>query len=354
MTKKLRVFIVDDSTLARVALHQVIQKDATIEVAGEARSGMEALRRIPLAQPDLVIMDMVMPGMDGLAATREIMARYPRPILVVSDLVGRDAQLNFEALKSGALDLVRKPSAEDLGNPAAVDAFLRKLHILAGVPVITRRWHRRPGETASEPSPLRSEGPRNGRVQLVVVGASTGGPIALHQIFSALGGPLDCPVLIVQHMTSGFTQGMVQWLGEALGVPVRLARDGVEPRAGTIYVAPEGGHLIFCGHEMRLTRTGPPRPHCPAVDALFESVAATEMAKDTLAVLLTGMGKDGAQGMLALREAGAWTIAQDEATSVVYGMPRAAALLGAVSEQLPLERIPERLLEACGSYARTA
>jgi two-component system, chemotaxis family, protein-glutamate methylesterase/glutaminase len=345
--KPIRLFLVDDSTLARATLRQVLARDANVEVVGEARSGLEALRRIPLAAPDVVLMDMVMPGMDGLQTSRELMATFPRPILIVSDLVDRHAELNFEALQSGALDVVRKPTAVDLGSAEAVDAFVRRIRILAGVPVVTRHWQRF-SQPQGAPAPAPTCQP-SAQAQLVLLGASTGGPMALHQVLTALGGPPRVPILVVQHMTSGFTAGMVRWLANALDTPVELAVHGAEPRPGVVHVAPDGSQLTLRGGRLLLEDGAPSRRHCPSVDDLFASVARSNLAGATMAVLLTGMGTDGARGLLDLRRAGAWTIAQDEASCVVYGMPKAAVELGAACEVLPLASIAQRLCQACGA-----
>jgi two-component system, chemotaxis family, protein-glutamate methylesterase/glutaminase len=343
--KSLRVFIVDDSTLARVTLRQVLGHDASVEVVGEARSGMEALRTIPLAAPDVVLMDMIMPGMDGLQTARELMATFPRPILIVSDLLGREAELNFKALQSGALDVARKPTAVDRDSPEAVQAFVRKLRILAGVPVVTRHWQRVAHLDGAPSAPHIA--PPVGVAQLVLIGASTGGPMALHQLLTAMDGAIRAPIVIVQHMTRGFTAGMVRWLASAMDTPVELAVHGGEPRGGVIHVAPDDAQLSLRAGRFILEPDATPAQHCPSVDRLFESVARSPLASSTVAALLTGMGADGARGLLALREAGAWTIAQDEATSVVYGMPKAAADMGAACEVLPLGRIAPRLVQAC-------
>lgn len=343
----IRVFLVDDSALACRVLRRMLARDPGIHVIGEARNGVEALRRIPLLDPHVVLMDMMMPALDGLATTRELMATSARPILIVSDLVGREADLNFRALSAGALDLVRKPTAADREDAAIVDELHRKIRILARVPVVTRRWARTP-----TPAPSAEAGPRdratapNGHGSLVVIGASTGGPIALQQVLQGIGVP-SCPIMIVQHMAEGFTQGLAGWLSTACAVPVLLARQGTVPEPGFVYLAPERAHLSLEHGRLRLREERVRRGHCPSVDVLFESVAASELAPRTIGVLLTGMGSDGARGLAALKAAGAWTIAQDEASSVVYGMPKAAAELGGASEVLALRAIGPRIRAAC-------
>lgn len=354
MSRTIRVFIVDDSVFARAVLRSLLARDPTFEVVGEARDGVGALRGIPATSPDLVLMDMEMPGQDGLAVTRELMCSHPRPILIVSDLVGRDASLNFRALEAGALDLVRKPTAAEREDPAIAEPLLRKMRILARVPVITRRWARStstsippaPGAPTTPEEPRRK--PPVSSARLVLLGASTGGPIALSQILTHVGSRARAPIVIVQHMAEGFTAGLASWLSAASGRAVVLASQGVTLDPGTTYIAPERVHLtIKSGRVHLLCEEGSQRGHCPSVDALFHSVATSDLAPHTVAALLTGMGNDGAQGLHALRRAGAWTIAQDEPSCVVYGMPKAAVQLEAACEVLPLDRIGPRICAAC-------
>lgn len=351
--QRIRVFIVDDSSFARAVLRSLLARDASFEVVGEARDGASALRGVPAARPDIVLMDMDMPGLDGLSVTRELMGSYPRPILIVSDLVGRDADLNFRALEAGALDLIRKPSAAEREDAGHADELLRKIRILSRVPVITRR-RPRPSTTPAPRGPGRPAEDRARRAPpvagagLVLLGSSTGGPIALAQILTHLGNRVHAPILVVQHMAEGFTEGLASWLGTASRRSVVLATQGAFLDAGTTYLAPEHVHLTVKNGRVCLRQDERPRRgHCPSVDALFHSVATSELAPSTIAALLTGMGSDGAHGLRALRQAGAWTIAQDEATSVVYGMPKAALQLEAACEVLPLDRIGPRLRAAC-------
>lgn len=348
MTDAIRVFLVDDSAIARMALRRALEGDPRIRVVGEAASGIEALSRVPVSGTDVILMDMVMPGMDGFAVTEQLMERSPRPILIVSDLVGTDASLNFRALQSGALDLMRKPSGEELGTPETLEALRRRVRILAGVPVVTRRRRastEAPGSGQASGSPPTRLDPS--AIQLVCIGASTGGPQALIPIMRAIGSTPRAPVLVVQHMGPGFIGGMVSWLRDLTGAPVVLAAHGTRLSPGLVAIAPDDAHLTVREGRISLERTAPRNGHRPAVDALFDSVATGPLSAATLAVLLTGMGSDGARGLVALRERGAWTIGQDEASSVVYGMPRVAAELGGVREQLPLDRIADSVGRTC-------
>ncbi len=347
-----RAFIVDDSALARLVLTRMLESDGRIEVVGEASDGPSALARVPASDADVVLMDMMMPGMDGLEATRRLMASSARPILIVSDLVGRDGTLNFRALQAGALDIVRKPSAEERSDAAAVRDLLRRVRVLAGVPVITRHQRRGARDDDTEPPPTWEPRPQRDdfKAELVCIGASTGGPPALGRLLARVPSGAHAPILVVQHMAPGFIQGMASWLTETTGLNVTLAKDGHCPERGCVYVAPDDAHLaLSVSGALALRSRGPVGGHKPSVDALFHSVATSGAAPRTLAVLLTGMGSDGATGMLDLYRAGAWTIAQDEATCVVYGMPKAAAALGAAREVLPLETIADRIASMSAS-----
>ncbi|MBC7174566.1 MAG: chemotaxis-specific protein-glutamate methyltransferase CheB [Polyangiaceae bacterium] len=343
--KPLRIFVVDDSAVARVLLRHWLHGFDGVEIVGEARSGREALERVPSSAADLVIMDVVMPGMDGLAVTEELMATHAKPIVVMSELALRDATLGFRALSAGALDMMPKLTAAELADEATRRAFVRKLRMLAGVPVVTRR--RRPSDRGGL-ARYESGRPRFRRADLVCIGASTGGPPALLTVLRALARGPACPIVIVQHMSGGFIGGMARWLADEARVSIQMARDGEPLLAGRVYLAPDDCHTVIRGGRIALEPCLPRAGYCPSVDALFESAARTSYVASTLGVLLTGMGADGAQGLLRLREAGAWTITQDEGTSVVYGMPRAAAELSAACEVLPIDRIASRVAVACG------
>jgi len=349
-----RVFIVDDSAVARAALRLALGGESSVEIVGEAENGDQALRALATIKPDVVIMDVLMPGMNGLEATRRIMSTRACPILIMSELVGHRADLGFEALRAGAIDLVRKPSAAELHTGEARRELVHKLRILAGVPVITRHTPVRrqsvpPDAPAARPTARFASQPRIGvspasfEPKLVCFGASTGGPPALLEILRAAAPSPPWPVLVVQHMTRGFTAGMVTWLAEAAGMRVRLAGHGDEPKPGIAYIAPDDAQLILSGDRLELHDGARVSGHRPSVDALFHSIADAGAAPLTLAVLLTGMGSDGAAGLARIRVAGGWTLAQDGASSVVHGMPKAAVELGGACEVLSLSAIAERL-----------
>lgn len=350
-----RVIIVDDSATGRLVLRKLLAGDPRVEVVGEAPNGRAGVQLVNRMQPDIVVMDVVMPVLGGIEATAEMMASSPRPVLLISELVGKDAKLNFRALQSGALDLSRKPTVAALEDPAAKDRFIRQVLLLAEVPVVTRhRVERKPAAAAAVQTPSapaagkpepRKPWPKVTRdVEIVLVGASTGGPPALLNILTALGAAAPWPVLIAQHMSPGFLEGMARWLSSSCAVPVEMGRAGVVPEPGKAYLAPDGAHLEYRAGTLRLDYRPPERGNLPSINYLFESVARDIVAPRAAAVLLTGMGEDGARGLLALREAGAWTAAQDQASSVVYGMPKAARDMGAACEILPLDEVGARLL----------
>lgn len=347
-----RVLIVDDSATSRLVLRKLFAGDRRFVVAGEAPDGRVALQLLARVQPDIVVMDVVMPVLGGIEATAEMMGTAPRPVLLISELVGKDARLNFRALQSGALDLSRKPTIADLDDPAAKERFLRQVLLLADVPVVTRHRNERkpPAAPPAAREPVKTEPrkawPKDSRdIEIVVIGASTGGPPALLNILTALGADAPWPILVAQHMSPGFLEGMARWLTSSCKIGVEMGRAGIVPEPGKAYLAPDGAHLEYRAGALRLDHRPPERGNLPSVNYLFESVARDIVAPRTAAVLLTGMGEDGARGLLALREAGAWTCAQDQASSVVYGMPKAARDLGATQEILPLDDIGARLLQ---------
>lgn len=341
-TTPVAAFVVDDSAVSRAAIRRLLASDPRIVLVGEASSGEEALARIPASAADVVLMDIVMQGLDGLATTRELMRRSPRPVLIISDQVGGDADLSFEALRAGALDVIGKPASAQLADPEFRAALCRKVRVLAGVPVVTR-FRSLAEAAAAAPGRPRVQRPIPEQVSLVAIGASTGGPPALGQLLSALPPRPRWPVLVVQHMAPGFIRGLASWLETTTSRPVRIAEHGALAEPGVVHLAPDGRHLELVGRRLRVSDAPPVEGHRPSVDALMASIASTGPAGETVGLLLTGMGRDGAFGLGLLREAGAWTIAQDEATSVVWGMPKAAVESGAAHEVLPLPEIAATL-----------
>lgn len=335
----IRVMLVDDSPLLLHILQRLLSHSPEIHVVGTAANGKEALDLLPALSPDVICTDLHMPVMDGLEFTREVMARYPRPILVVSVSVEEGSTNVFRVLEAGALDVFPKPRViEEADFDRIAHELACKIRILAGVKVFRRR-----GATSITPivphPPSRLQAP----LRMVVIGASTGGPQALQEILSHLPRAFPLPVVCVQHIGASFLPGLVEWLADTCSLPVRKARHGETPLPGVIYFAPEDAHLEWDGKGRFLFSGKPPVDgHCPSITVTMES-AARCFGGGAAGVLLTGMGRDGAEGMARIAEAGGYTLAQDEASSVVYGMPGEAVALGAVQQSLPLEQIAPTL-----------
>jgi len=330
----MRIAIVNDLGMALAILRRMVA-GAGHEVAWVAVDGAEAVRKCAEDRPDLILMDLIMPVMDGVQATKAIMQATPCAILVVTASVGLNASKVFEAMGHGALDAVATPSIGVGGNMEGAQELVRKINRIAkliGAPP--------KGEPAAPRAPAESA-PR-----LVALGASTGGPKALAVVLQGLTANLNAAVIIVQHLDAQFARGLAQWLDEHTELPVEVVREGAHPRAGSVFVSATNDHLVM-GADFAFHYTVEPQdyPFRPSVDEFYFSLAR-HWKRSGVAALLTGMGRDGARGLAALREAGWHTIAQDERTSVVYGMPRAAVEAGAAMEVLPIDRIAAAILKA--------
>lgn len=328
----LRVLVVDDSAVQRRFLRLLLDRCPDLAVVGEARSGQEAVDLVRRLGPDVVVMDLEMPQMDGLAAIETIMAASPTPIVVHSAYL--DEAQTAAVLSAGAVDVTAKPGAVDPSNVADLGADLvARVRTAARVRVITH-----PRRRLEPPTPPASA------VDIVVIGASTGGPQALAEVLAVLPPDFGAPVLVVQHIAEGFVDGLAGWLGGRCALPVRIAKDGERLQPGAVLLAPSGQNLVV-RPGLRLSLEDPPatQHHVPGIDVTFESVAA-QYGSRSLGVLLTGMGRDGALGLATMRAAGGSTLVQDEQTSTVYGMPAAAVEVGAAENQLPLCEIGPEVL----------
>jgi two-component system chemotaxis response regulator CheB len=338
-----RVLVVEDSATVRERLCSILAADPEVEIVGEASDGRQAIDLCQEQRPDVVTMDMVLPVMSGLAATEYIMAYCPTPILVVSSSFNRSELFKmYDALAAGAVDVLEKPNGDD-PDGAWERRFLSTLKLVSRVRVIThlrgrlRTYH---PDTYDGIRSVAAQSDLSGSIKIAAIGASTGGPSAVVDVIRSLPRDFSAPILLVLHLNRQFGTAFADWLDRQSDWPAAFARDG-EPIAGAegrIIMAPPDRHMIVRDGRIHL-HDGPERYSCrPSVDVLFESVAQ-EYGRSAVACLLTGMGRDGANGLLAIRSAGGVTIAQNEATSTVYGMPREAALIGAAARILPLNEI---------------
>ena len=340
---KTRVLVVEDSLTVRRHLCEVLASDPEVEVVGEAEDGRRAIELCQQIRPDVVTMDMMMPTMTGLAATEYIMAHCPTPILIISSSINRGELFKtYDALAAGALDVLDKPRGDER-DPDWERAFITTVKLVSRIRVITHLRGRlgRQGRSQAVPDPETAATVRNGDIcEVVAIGASTGGPAAIVEILRALPPTFRLPLLLVLHINEPFGVAFAEWLDAQSDRRVVYARDGepVASAAGRVVMAPPDWHLSVRDGRLRLTREAERNSCRPSVDALFESIAR-EYGRAVTACLLTGMGRDGAAGLLAIRKAGGLTIAQDEASSVVFGMPYEAVRLGAAERVLPLSEI---------------
>ncbi|MEO8504907.1 MAG: chemotaxis-specific protein-glutamate methyltransferase CheB [Acidobacteriota bacterium] len=330
----LRVLLVDDSVSVRAVVRRFLTQDPGLELVGEAPDGEAAVEAAARLRPDVIVMDLQMPVLDGLVAIERIMAARPVPIIVLSSRANRNlAETAFEAMRRGALEVLPKP--EDTESWHELSRSLpRVVHAVARGAEPRQR---------AGPRGTTTFAPAVGRLRWVVVGASTGGPVALRDLLAELPRSAPVSVLIVQHIAPGFEPGLADWLARSTELNVGLALDGERPTAGTARICPPNVHLhLLAGGVLHLDAITPPRrSHRPSADELFQS-ASTASPRETAGILLTGMGVDGAEGLLALRQAGAMTLVQDEASCAVFGMPRAA-----------LERAAAELAMAPADLGRT-
>ncbi len=353
-TPKIRALVIEDSLTMRRKICDTLAADPGIEVVAEAADGQRGVELCAKLRPDVVTLDMLLPVMNGQQATEHIMAHFPTPILIVSASTNRaDLFKTYDALAAGAVDVLEKPRVDE--PPGEWEArLLSAIRIVARIRVITHPRGRL-GRLGVSPSsvPAHPAAPHERGCRAIALGASTGGPSALVEVLRDIPLGLPTPTFLVLHLDEPFGTAFADWLGQQTRHPVVCPRDSqlVATLAGQVVVAPPGRHLV-----VREGRTfysfDPPRHSCrPSIDVLFESLAAY-YGDALVACLLTGMGRDGAAGLLAIRRAGSFTIAQDELSSVVYGMPREAALLGAASAVLPLSEIGKAVADAVTVRAR--
>jgi two-component system, chemotaxis family, protein-glutamate methylesterase/glutaminase len=351
---KIRVLVVEDSLTARKHLVAVLNADPNLAVVGEAENGKRAIELCRSLRPDVVTLDMMLPLMSGVAVTEYIMAYCPTPILVVSSSVNRgELYKTYDALAAGAVDVFEKPSGRDpdgvweRGLLAAVKIASR-IHVITHVrgKLASLNYVNGVSQTVTHSAAADLGGAAHR--SLIAIGASTGGPAAIVDIFRELPADFPIPILLLIHLGEMFSSAFAEWLDGQSKLRVRYARDGEAiPARGTtgVLMAPPGSHLMADHGHLWLKRTAERNSCRPSIDVLFESLARNH-GSETVACLLTGMGKDGAKGLLALRQAGALTLAQDEASSVIFGMPREAIEMGAAVRVLPLDQFSGALVDA--------
>jgi two-component system chemotaxis response regulator CheB len=344
----IRVLVVDDTPVAREFLVYALSSDPEIQVVGTASNGEEALEAVALSLPDVITMDVHMPKLNGLDATRRIMETHPTPIVVVSGSSNRgEAPLAFTALEAGALAVVEPPPGN--GHPdqeTMVAHLIRTVKLMSEVRVV-RRWARRlanasQGQVPGSP-PIRTDVHPSPTVELIAIGASTGGPPVLQKLLSTLPADLPVPLLIVQHISPGFGERLAEWLRQTSRLPIHIASHGERTLPGHVYLAQDGLHMgVGSDGRLSLTEDPPENGHRPSVSYLFRSVAKS-FGERSLGVLLTGMGKDGAEELKLMKDLGAFTLAQDKESSVVHGMPGEAIQLGGATFVLAPDHIAATL-----------
>jgi chemotaxis response regulator CheB len=338
----MKVGIVNDLLLARTALRRVIANMPGYHVVWTASNGEEAVQKCVQEKPDIVLMDLIMPGMDGVEATRRIMAQAACAVLVVTASVGQRADKVVEAMGAGALDAVKTPVLSGEGTLEGTEGLVLKIEAIARL-VSKNAGSKHVALTPNSLPPRQTPQPT-----LIAIGASAGGPTALATIFRELPLSFRGAIVVVQHIDAQFGPSLASWLNDQTPLSVRLARENDQPEPGTVLVAGTNDHLVFLD-SYSLGYTAEPRDchYRPSVDVFFSSVAR-QWRGNAIGVLLTGMGRDGAKGLKELRQDGVLTIAQDQASSVVYGMPKAAAELGAAAQILPLSKIASILVNSLG------
>jgi two-component system, chemotaxis family, protein-glutamate methylesterase/glutaminase len=344
----IRVLIAEDSLTVRRHLARIIDETPGMMVVGEASDGEEALEMAQNLKPDVISMDIKMPRVDGLEATRRLMSRQPTPVVIVTGLVEQDIDLSFQAVQAGALALVEKPPARSAPDFSSKQRQLVNTLFAMSQVRLVRRWENAPGYNGDEAPFVLQTTRLRPPPELVAIGASAGGPTALAMLLKGLPSDFPLPIVVAQHIPQEFVAGMARWLDATTPLIVRVATDGHALEPGVVHLSPGSAHTAVARQGRRfitqlIQKQGTYR-HQPSVDVLFASVAKAAGASG-IGVILTGMGDDGAEGLLAMRQAGARTFAQDEASCTVFGMPGAAIECGAVERVLPLSHLSAAIVK---------
>jgi two-component system chemotaxis response regulator CheB len=343
----IRVLLVDDSPVALEIISQILSSDPHIQIVGKARNGAEALTLITQVYPTIVCTDYFMPIMSGLELTKKIIEQCPMPILVISGKLDFSEKKNvFSLLEAGALDCIKKPESTD-PNTLENKQFISKVRILSEIIVLKKRKSatKTPSATTVEIRP-RTTGLITTEYKVIAIGASTGGPVAIQTILKKLPKPFPLPILITQHISFGFLQGFADWINETCQFEVAIVEKTVRTRPGVLYLPQENTHLeIVADDEISSSNTPPLKGHRPSIDYMLSSVAK-QFGDKSIGIVLTGMGSDGAAGLLEMRQKGALTIAQSESSCVIFGMPAQAIAYGGATKVLDISEIPLAVIEA--------
>ncbi len=350
MSSPVRVLLADDSATIRHYLKAILNNSIHMEIIGEAKDGMDVIEMVHQLKPDVVSMDINMPRMDGLEATRQIMADIPTPVVVVSGLVESDIELSMKALEAGALAVVEKPP--DRNSPDFEDKrkqLINTIRAMAGVSVVSRkRKNKQHVDNRQRIQEFRKVTDRLSKPEIIGIGASTGGPSAIQRVLKEFPSETSVPIVVVQHMPHEFLQGMTRWLQRSTRLNIKIAESGEQLMPNWVYIAPGTAHMTVRRQNenliVRLIKDRGNPQYQPSINMLFNSLA-TSCASNAIGVIMTGMGDDGASGLLAMKQAGAKTFAQDEQSSTVYGMPNAAVLCGAVNSVVPLSSLAPEILK---------
>lgn len=341
----IRVLITEDSPTIAEIIRMTLSKDKEIQVIGWAKNGKECIEMVNRLKPDVITMDIRMPLMDGFEATKYIMTKSPTPILVFSASINDDLNVAFNALKFGALDVLEKPRMLSAGKASddMAEELIQRIKIVSRVRPFKKIFKPTPPE-AKRYHPKRISISADGD-SILVIGASTGGPPALNYILGKLPPKFPLPVLVTQHITHGFMEGLIAWLQDECPLKIKIGEDNEIVERGSVYFAPDNYHMgITDNKKIFLSNTPPISGHRPSVDFLMES-SASAYGEHCMGIILTGMGRDGAKGMMAIRKEGGFTLSQDEESSVIFGMPKVAIESGSVMKVCNIEQIPDEIIQ---------